>query len=346
MSTEPPIILITPEAQAALKAEGERTSISGDLAGGLLFGYPLDERHRLVVNSVWLRSEVGFGERNFCLDQSRTSQQLEHARKLAAEASYCGVWYLHRTPNRELTDEEWVQTQSVLEDPDFRFKDLVCLVLCFYSGELKIYASSFNRYHSVRGQFPEPTVLQLTTSSLPTPARASPAQPPAPTPAQPPAPSPAPTAWYKSPNVARRLKLEHERLAQKYHVEAALAHNEQMTFRLMPKGEYGNLTLYLVCEPGFPDKAPVTFLSAGGKQYPLLSPGLSNWSAGQSLVEVVGDLLEQLPRSLDQYVTTAEETLNRGDHQEAADLLTVVLSIDPRTPRAARLLARAQAPLG
>ena len=49
--------------------------------------------------------------------------------------------------------------------------------------------------------------------------------------------------------------------------------------------------------------------------------------------------------SLEQYVTAAEEALSRGDHQEAADLLTVVLATDPRTPRAARLLARAQAPL-
>jgi len=339
MPTEPPIVLITPEAQATLEAEVKRTSIGGGLAGGLLFGCPLDEHHRLVVSSVRLRSEVGFGQKSFCLDQSRTSQQLEQARKLAPGASYCGVWYLHRTPNQELTDKEWVQTQSVLEDLDFRFEDLVCLVLCFYSGELKSYASSFNRYHSARGQFPAPTQLQLTTDSLPTPTQASPAHPSA--------PRPAPTDWYKAPEVIERLKLEHERLAQKYHVEATLAPNgQQLIFRLMPKSEYGKLAFYLAFGPGFPDKAPAAFLLAGGKQHPLFSPGISNWSAGQWLVGVADDLIEWLAWSLEQYVATAEEALDQSDYQEAADLLTVVLSIDPRTPRAARLLARAQAPLG
>ena len=42
MSTELPTVLITPEARSALEAEAERTGISGDLAGGLLFGHPLD----------------------------------------------------------------------------------------------------------------------------------------------------------------------------------------------------------------------------------------------------------------------------------------------------------------
>jgi Tfp pilus assembly protein PilF len=57
------------------------------------------------------------------------------------------------------------------------------------------------------------------------------------------------------------------------------------------------------------------------------------------------ELVSWLGWSLDQYMAAAEEALSRGDYQEAADLLTVVLSIDPRTPRAAHLLARAQAPL-
>ena len=334
MSTEPPIVLITPETKAALEAEAERPGIGGNLAGGLLFGHPLDERRRLVISSVRLRPEVGFGEKSFCLDQSRTSQQLGQARQLAPEANYCGVWYLHHTPNQELTGEEWVQAQSVLEDPDFCFQDMVCLVLCLYSGELKTYVSSFNRYHSARGQIPEPTLLQLTTDSLPTPAQTGPARPST--------PRPGPTDWYKSPAVAARLGQEHERLAQKYHVEPALAPNGHMIFRLMPKSEYGKLVFYLACGPGFPEKAPVAFLLAGGKRHPLFSPGLNDWSAGQWLAEVANGLLEWIAWSLDQYVAAAKEALKRGDHQEAADLLTVVLSIDPRTPRAARLLARAQ----
>jgi len=57
------------------------------------------------------------------------------------------------------------------------------------------------------------------------------------------------------------------------------------------------------------------------------------------------ELVSWLAWSLDQYVAAAEEALNRGDYQEAVDLLSVVLAIDPHTPRAARLLARAQAPL-
>jgi len=338
MSTEPPIVLITPEAKAALEAEVERTSIGGDMAGGLLFGYPLDEHRRLVVSSVRLRAEVGFGQRDFSLNRSRTSQPLAHVRTLAPETSYCGVWYLHRTPNQELTDEEWTQAQNVLEDPDFRFKDLVCLVLCFYSGELNIYPSSFDRYHSARGQLPVPTALQLTTGSLATLVQAS---------AGPPSSSrPGPTTWYESADVARRLTLERERLVSKYHVKAAVASSGRVVFQLMPKSRYEKLVFYLACGPGFPGKRPEAFLSVGGKQYPLSGPALSDWSARRWLVEVADDLVEGLTWSLDQYMAAAEEALKRGDYQEAADLLTVVLSIDPRMPRAGRLLARAQAPLG
>ena len=335
MSTDIPIVLITPDAKATLEAEVKRGGITGELTGGLFFGYPLDERHRLVVSSVRLSDDVGFGQRDFALDQTRTSRQLKHARSLAPEADYCGVWYIHRTPNQELTAEEWTQTQNLLEDPDFRFQDLVCLVLCFYQAELKIYTSSFSRYHSARGQPPAPTQLQLTTDSLPTQTDA----------ARPPAPPLAPTNWFDSPDVAERLSLEHERLAQKYDVEPALMPNGQMIFRLTSKGQYEKLAFYLACGPGFPDKAPWAFLLAGDRQHPLSSPGLVNWSAKQWLVEMADELVKWLAWSLDQHVAAAEEALNRGDHQEAADLLSVVLSIDPRTPRAARLLAQAQAPL-
>ncbi len=339
MSTDTsiPIILITPKAQAALEAEAERAGISGDLAGGLIFGHPLDERRRLVVSSVRPRPETGFGRKDFCLDQSRTSQQLEQVRKLAPEASYCGVWYLHRTPDQELTDAEWVQTQRVLEDPDFRFKDLVCLVVCLYFGELKTHALSFNLNHSARGQLPEPTLLQVTTDALPTPTRARPESPPT--------PSPDPTDWYKSPDVARRLELERKRLAQKYRVEPAVAPGGKVMFRLMPKNEHEDMVFYVTCEPGFPDKAPVAFLSVRGDRYPLVSPSLNEWSAEQWLVEVADDLVEWQVHLLDQQIVAAEEALNRGDYQEASDLLAMVMLIDPCKPRAARLLARAQAPL-
>ena len=335
MSTDTPIVLITPDAKAALEAEVKQRGITGELTGGLLFGYPLDERHRLVISSVRLSEDVGFGQRDFALDQTRTSRQLKQARSLAPEADYCGIWYIHRTPHHELTAKEWAQTQALLEDPDFRFKDLVCLVLCFYQAKLKIYASSFDRDHSARGQSPAPTPLQLTTDSLPTQADA----------ARAPAPRQDPTNWYKSPEVASRLRLEHERMAQKYHVEPALMPDGQMIFRLTPKGKHTKLVFYLACGPGFPDKAPWAFLLAGDRRHPLSSPGLVNWSEKQWLVEVADELVSWLAWSLDQYVAVAEEALSRGDYREAADLLTVVIAIDPRTPRAARLLAQAQAPL-
>jgi len=338
MATEPPIVLITPEAKATLEAEAERTGIRGDLIGGLLFGYPLDEHRRLVVDSVRPRPEVGFGQKDFCLDQSRTSQQLKEAQKLTPEAHYYGVWYVHRTPNQELTDEEWVQAKSVLEDPDFRFKDLVCLVICLYVGELNVYASYFSLYHSTRGQMPEPTLLRLTTESPLIPAQPSPPPPSV--------PPPDPTDWYKSPDVAERLREEHARLVQKYRVESAVAPDGKVIFRLMPKHEHEDMVFYMACGPGFPDKAPIAFLSVRGDRYPLLSPGLSEWSVGQRLVKVADDLVEWQVRLLDQQMVMAEEPLNRGDYQEASDLLAMVLLIDPRKPGAARLLARAQSLLG
>jgi hypothetical protein len=336
MSTDTPNVLITPDAKAALETEVQRGLSTGGLMGGLLFGYPLDDLHRLVVSSVRLSEDVGFGQRDFALDQTRTSRQLNHAQGLAPEANYCGVWYIHRTPHQELTAEEWTQTQNLLEDPDFGFKDLVCLVLCFYQAELNFYALSFDRYQSVRGQSPTPTQLQLMTGPLPTQADG-------PTPYAP--PPPAHTNWLDSPDAAERLRLEYEQLAQTYHVEPALMPDGQMIFRLMPKGKHEKLVFYLACGPGFPGKGPEAFLLAGDKRLPLSSPGLVNWSVRGWLVEVADELVEWLAWSLDQYVAAAEEALGRGDYQEAADLLTVVLAIDPRTHRAARLLGRAQAPL-
>jgi hypothetical protein len=335
MSTDTPIVLITPDAKAALETEVQRGVSTGGLRGGLLFGYPLDDLHRLVVSSVRLSEDVGFGQRDFALDQTRTSRQLNHAQGLAPEANYCGVWYIHRTPHQELTAEEWTQTQNLLEDPDFRFEDLVCLVLCSYQAELNFYASSFDRHQSVRGQSPTPTQFQLMTGPLPTQADG-------PTPYAPP---PAHTNWLDSPDAAERLRLEYEQLAHTYHVEPALMPDGQMVFRLTPKDKHEKLAFYLACGPGFPSKGPEAFLLAGDRRHPLSSPRLVNWSVRGWLVEVADELVEWLAWSLEQYVAAAEEALGQGDYQEAADLLTVVLAIDPRTPRAARLLARAQAPL-
>lgn len=333
MSQNVPIVLITPEVKAALQAQVERGGVSGELTGGLLFGYAPDERHRLVVSLTHLGAEVGFGRRDFSLDQTRTSRQLDHARSLSPQATYCGIWYMHRTPSRELTDEEWRQTQTLLEDPDFRSNDLVCLVLCFYYGELKIYASSFNRHHSARGQAPAPTQLHLTTERPPTPSAT-------------PRPAVPRTSWFKAPEAAARLTMEREQLAQKYQVEPRVAPNGQVIFRLTPQDGHETLALYLACGPGFPDKAPRAFLLAGGKPYPLSSLGLNNWSARHKLVEIADELVEWLAFAPDEYVAEAERALSEGDYAKAADLLLVVLTIEPRTPRAARLLAQAQAGLG
>ena len=338
-SREPPVVYILPHVQADLEAEVERAGASGGLAGGLLFGHPLDEQKRLVAGWARPRPEVRFGAKDFCLDQSRTSQQMDHARQFAPKSHYCGVWYIHRTPNKELTDEEWVQTQSVLEDPDFRFEDLVCLVICLYFGELTVYASSFDKYHSARSQFPAPTHMFLATESdsvsvRPQISHTSTSDP-----------EPVLSNWYKVPAIAKRLAWEHQQLITKYHVNATLGTGEQMTFRLMPKSEYGKLVFYLICEDGFPNSGPSAFLLGGNKQHRLFSPGMNNWSAEHRLVDIADGMIEWLEWSLDEYVNKAIEALNGGACQEAADWLTVVLSIDPRKPRAARLLAQAQAPL-
>jgi len=337
MATDLPIVLITPEAKAALEAEAERAGSSGDMAGGLLFGHPFDERHRLVLDSVRPRPEAGFGRKDFCLNQSRTSQQLKEAQKLDRKAGYCGVWYVHRTPTGELTDEEWVQAQRVLEDPDYRFEDLVCLVICLYAGELNTYALSFNLQQSVRGQLPTPTLLKLTTESPSTATRSASARPSA--------PPPPPADWYKVPDVASRLEVEHKWLARKYRVESAVAPGGKVVFRLMPKDEYQDMVFYLACGPGFPEKGPAAFLVVRGDRYPLLSPALSEWSADKWLFEMADDLIEWQVALLDQQVTAAEEALNQGSYKEASDLLAMVLLIDPRKAGAARLLAQAQTSL-
>ena len=144
----------------------------------------------------------------------------------------------------------------------------------------------------------------------------------------------------------RRLNREHERLVEKYHVEAGLDADDRMVFQLMPREGYGKLTFYLACGPGFPDDGPTAFLMVGGKPHPLFSPSLTIWSAEHRLVEVADDMVEWLTWSLDDYLAAAEEALDQGAYRVAADWLTIVLSINPRAPRAARLLAQAQAPLG
>jgi hypothetical protein len=335
MTTELPVVLITAEAKAALEAKAKTPGIAGDILGGLLFGWPLDERRRLIVGSVRPRPEVGFGRKDFCLDQSRTLEQLAQVRKRHPETQYCGVWYVHHTPTGELTDEEWVTAKGVLEDPDYAFKDLVCLVVCLYAGELNTYALIFSLHHSVRGQLPVPTVLRMAPESYPAPAQ--PSAPP------PPDSLPLPADWYKSPEVAKRLNLEHQQLLQKYRVEVARTPERQVVFRLMPKSKHEDMVFYVACEPGFPGKAPVAFLSLRGDRYPLLSPALSEWAAEGSLVELADDLVDWQVALLDQQIAAAEEALERGDRREASDLLAMVLLIDPRKAGAAHLLTRVQA---
>ena len=334
-----PIVLLTPDAKEVMEVEAERAGVGGDVVGGLLFGYPLDERRRLVVGSVKPRPEVGFGQQEFCIDQSRTSQQLQDARKSNSEqVSYCGVWYIHRTPTGELTDAEWVQAQRVLEDPDYRFKDLVCLVLCLYGGDLKTYALFFDRYRAARGQLPVPTVLKLTTeeySKEPDPqtqleqVRTTPS-------------TPDPKSWYKDAEIAKRLEMEHKWLTQRYRVESSVAPDGKVIFRLMPQDEYKDMVFYLACGPGFPKEAPVAFLVVRGDRYPLLSPGLNEWTQDNWLYEVANDLVKWQIKLLDQQVAAAEAAINRGDCKEASDRLAMVLLINPRMPGVARLLARAE----
>jgi hypothetical protein len=287
-----------------------------------------------VLDSVKPRPEANFGQKDFCLDQSRTSEQLAAAKKLDPKAHYCGIWYVHRTPTGELTDEEWVQAQGVLEDPDYRFDDLVCLVICLYSGQLNIYALSFNQFHSARGQLPAPTVLRSTTESSSTQSRSTSA---------PPAPS---VAWFKASDIAGRLNAEHKWLTQKYRVESAMT-NGKVVFRLMPLEEHQDMVFYISCEAGFPDTPPTAFLSIRGDRYPLVSPCLNEWSAHQSsLVKVADSLVKWQVSMLGQQMATAKEAMERGDYKQASDLLVMVLLINPRMPRAARLLAQVESLAG
>ncbi len=334
MSADPPIVLITPQARATLEAEASRGSPTGELTGGLLFGCPLDVDQRLIVSSTRLSADTGFGRRDFSLARARTSQQRKQAARLHPQATYCGVWYLHHTPNQALTSEEWTQTQTTLEDPDFGFDDLVCLVLCSYN-KLTFHATSFDRHHSTSGRAPTPTQLRLTTERDPSTA-VSQGAPPAPD---------SPVDWIKAPEVAARLSQEHEWLAEKYHVQPAMSTDGQMFFRLYPKQRYEKLVFYLACSKGFPERAPSAFLLAGGAPYPLSTPGLGNWSSNKKLVQVADELVQWMAFSLDTYMQDGEAALKQGEYQRAADLLAIVLTIEPRTPRAARLLAQAQAPL-
>jgi hypothetical protein len=328
-----PIVLITPEAHTSLQAEAERAGPSSNVVGGLLLGSHLDERRRLVIGSIRLRPEVGFGQKDFSLDQSRTSQQVADARKQHPKADYCGVWFVHRTPTGELTDDEWVVTQGILEDPDFRFKDLVCLVVCLYSGKLNTYALSFNRDHSARGQLPVPTVLKLAGESEPAPHQK----------AEPGGPPPlSPQDWYKTAEAVARLEEEREQLLRGYGVETAVASDGKVVFRLMPMGEHQDMVFYLACEAGFPNKAPLAFLVVRGDRYPLLSPALSEWSAEKHLSDVADDLVRWQVALLDQQVEAATKALDAGDPHRASDLLAMVLLIDPRKAGVARLLARAE----
>jgi hypothetical protein len=278
---------------------------------------------------VQLKSDVGFGRKDFSLDQTRTSRQLEQAQRLDPQADYCGVWYIHRTPNRELTDEEWRQTQATLEDPDFHFPDLVCLVLSYYNAELNMHASYFTRAQAARGQAPVPTELRLTTDWGPTrrPETSSAAKTP-------------PKDWYKQPETADRLARERQRLDSRYDVEPAMAPDGQMYFRLSPKYQYEKMAFYLAIGYGFPETAPHVFLLVGGKPYRISSPLLGSWNSSRWLVEVADELVQWLAFSIDEYFARAQTEYEQGHYAEAADLLRLVLSIDPRTPQAARTLAR------
>jgi len=335
MSQEPVTILIMPEVRAALEAEVTRGGVGGDLAGGLLFGYPLDRQRRLIVGQVRLSQEVGFGQRDFALDQSRTSKPLAQAQQISSQAHYCGVWYIHLTPEGELTDQEWMQAQAVLEDPDYRFQDVACLVLSLYSGKLTFYAFTLDVYQVARGHPPSPArLLMATGAELPSAEQTARAEA-----------AVRAAAWYRVPEVARRLEEEHKLLAARYYVEAELDAEGYVIFRLRPKSGYGKLTFGLVCGPGFPERGPAAFLPIGGGRHPVISPTISEWTASHRLTDVADEMTSWLTWSLDDYMAVAKEALARGDYGEANDWLTVVLSLNPRKPGAARLLARAQAGL-
>ncbi|MCX7681053.1 MAG: hypothetical protein N2508_03640 [Anaerolineae bacterium] len=332
--SQPISVLILPEVRAALEAEVTRSGVGGDLAGGLLFGFPLDEQRRLVVGYARLKPDVGFGQRDFALDQSRTSEQLAQAQSVSPQAHYCGVWYIHPTPEGELTDREWIQAQAVLEDPDYRFQDVTCLVLSLYSGKLTFHAFTLDVYQVARGLPPAPAQLFTAAAAEARPAEERRA-----------APAARPTAWYKVPEVARRLEDEHELLSARYYVEATLDAEGCVVFRLRPKSGYGKLMFDLVCGPGFPEKGPSAFLPIGERRHPIVSPTIGEWTADHRLTDVADEMASWLTWSLDDYVAAAQEALERGDYREANDWLTVVLSLNPRKPGAARLLAKAQAGL-
>ncbi len=331
MSSDIPIVLITPEARAGLEAEAGSTSLSGDITGGLLFGHPLKERYRLVVDFVRLPPLVRFGEPEFSIDQSRTSEQIKRARSLSQAADYVGLWYLHRTPEPDLTDKEWVQAQTLLDDPDFYYPDLVCIVLCYYFGKLSLHALYLDAYRSARSQPLALTELR-STAELP---QTGPLTDTA-------APTASPSQWYQDPQVANRLQFEQSELEQNYQVKAGLSPHGEMIFQLSPKRKYENLVFYLACRAGFPQKAPRAFILAGDKQHPLSGPDLVNWAPNKSLTAAADNLLEWLAWSIEDQIKTAEDWMENQDYQAAAALLTLVLSIDPRAPGAARLLARAQ----
>ena len=103
---EPPIVLITPEAKVAVEAEAERAG--ADLTGGLLFGRPVGDTHRLVLHSVRPRPETNFGQKDFCLDQSRTSEDLRQAREMDPEAHYFrpgrAYWIFSTAPGTQVWD--------------------------------------------------------------------------------------------------------------------------------------------------------------------------------------------------------------------------------------------------
>lgn len=334
MSQEPISILMLPEVRAALEAEVKRTGVGGDLAGGLLFGCPQGERRRLIVGYARLKPDVGFGQPDFALDQSRTSEQLAQAQRILPQAHYCGVWYIHLTPEGELTDQEWAQAQAVLEDPDYRFQDVACLVLSLYFGKLTFHAFTLDVYQVARGLPPSPAQLLTATAAEARPAEERGA-----------AAAARPTAWYKVPEVARRLEEEYELLTARYNVEASLDSDGYVVFRLRPKSGYGKLTFDLVCGPGFPEKGPAAFLPIGDTRHPIFSPTIGEWTDGHRLTDVADEMASWLTWSLDDYVAAAQEALERGNYREANDWLTVVLSLNPRKPGAARLLARAQAGL-
>lgn len=335
MSLDVPIVLMTPEARAALEAEASSTSLSGDLTGGLLFGHPVREDYRLILSSVRLPPVVGFGKPEFSIDQSRTSEQLQRARSISRSADYVGIWCLHQTPDPDLTDEEWLQAQAVLDDPDFHFKDLVCIVLCYYFGELSLHALYLDVYRSTRSQPLAPAELR-STSDLPQagPETRSPLL------------SMPAGRWHLDPKVANRLQFEQSELEQSYQVKAGVSPQDEMIFQLSPKRKYEQMVFYLACGAGFPDKAPRAFILAGNKQQPLSGPELVNWKSQKGLVTVADDLVKWLEWSLEDQVKMAQEWIESEDYEAAAALLKLVLAIDPRTPGAARMLARAQTRAG